>query len=338
MKRQTALKASGIILVALALVIAVGWLAFVPSAKEPPYAFLTSWGEKGSAPGQFNDPTGIAVTGDDVFVSDSRNGRIQVFDRDGHFKRQFGTPGKNPGQLGRPMNLTIHENELYVTEYFNGRIQVFGLDGTSKRTLGKSGSGAGEFSAPGGVAVAASGDLFIADFYNQRIQHLEADGSFVRQRGTTGKIGIGASQFNYPTDVALAIDGSLYVADGYNDRIQAFGSNGAFLRKWGGPFATNIFGPFNGWFATVTSVTVDRKGHVFVADFYNHRIQKFAADGTFLTRFGAKGSDPGQFDHAIAVAVADDGTVFAVDFGNNRVERWRPAIQPQGDSDEQQHP
>ncbi len=101
MKRQTALKASRIILVALALVIAVGWLALVPSAKEPPYAFVTSWGEKGSAPGQFNDPTGIAVAGDDVFVSDSRNGRIQVFDRDGHFKRQFGTPGKEPGQLGR---------------------------------------------------------------------------------------------------------------------------------------------------------------------------------------------------------------------------------------------
>ena len=75
---------------------------------------------------------------------------------------------------------------------------------------------------------------------------------------------------------------------------------------------------------TVTSVAIDKAGHVFVADFYNHRIQKFAADGTFLTAFGIRGSGPGQFNHAIAMAVADDGTVFAVDFGNNRVEKWQP--------------
>ena len=64
-------------------------------------------------------------------------------------------------------------------------------------------------------------------------------------------------------------------------------------------------------------------GHVFAADFYNHRIQKFAANGTFHTAFGAKGSGPGRFSYAIAVAVADDGTVFAVDFSNNRVHKWR---------------
>lgn len=85
----------------------------------------------------------------------------------------------------------------------------------------------------------------------------------------------------------------------------------------------NVFGPFNGWFATVTRVTLDQSGNVFVADFYNHRVQKFTADGEFLTRFGAKGQGPGQFNHAIAVAVADDGTVFAVDFGNNRVAKWQ---------------
>jgi hypothetical protein len=169
------------------ILLAGGWLVFVPWAKEPPYQFVTAWGGKGSAPGQFSDPTGIAVAGDEVFVSDSRNGRIQVFDLDGHFKRQFGAPGEKPGQLGRPMNLAVYGNELYVAEYFNDRVQVFALDGTPKRVIGKSGSGAGEFNAPGGVAVASNGDLFVADFYNQRVQQLKADGSFVRQWGRTGK-------------------------------------------------------------------------------------------------------------------------------------------------------
>jgi DNA-binding beta-propeller fold protein YncE len=182
-----------------------------------------------------------------------------------------------------------------------------------------------KLNAPGGVAVAPHGDLFVADFYNQRVQQLKADGSFVRQWGSTGKIGVRAGEFNYPTDVALDSNGVLYVADGYNDRIQVFGRDGKLLRKWGGPYAMNIFGPFNGWFATVTRVTVDNSDKVFVADFYNHRIQKFTADGEFLTSFGAKGAGPGQFNHAIAVAAAEDGTVFAVDFGNNRIQKWRRA-------------
>lgn len=226
-----------------------GWLAFVPSAREPGYAFVMAWGGPGNGPGRFNDHTGIAVAGDEVFVSDARNGRIQVFDLDGNFKRQF-------GGLGRPMNLAVAGGELYVADYWNDRLHVFGLDGTPIRIVGSAGSGPGQFNAPGGVAVASNGDLFVADFYNQRVQRLRADGSFVRQWGTTGETGVGAGRFNYPTDAALGPDGTLYVADGYNDRVQAFAPDGDFSHKWGGPFAVNLFGPFNGWFATVTGIAV----------------------------------------------------------------------------------
>jgi len=214
-----------------------------------------------------------------------------------------------------------------VAEYFNDRIQVFGLDGTPRRIIGGPGGGPGQFDAPGGVAVAPNGDLFVADFHNQRIQRLKADGTFIRQWGTTGGIGVSAGRFNYPTDAALAPDGTLYVADGYNDRIQAFAPDGSFSHKWGGPFAINIYGPFNGWFAVTTAVAVDPHGNVFVADFYNDRVQKFAPDGTFLTAFAETGSGPGQIGHAIAVAVADDGTVFVADFLNNRIQKWRPVAE-----------
>ena len=98
-------------------------------------------------------------------------------------------------------------------------IFVFGLGGVPLRTVGGAGSGPGEFKAPGGGAVAANGDLYVADFYNHRVQCLRPDGTFVRLWGTTGKVGIGAGAFNYPTDVALGPKGTLYVADGYNDRI-----------------------------------------------------------------------------------------------------------------------
>lgn len=324
-RKRTPLRIFGGVIAGIVLLIAAGWIAFVPSSKESPYEFVAGWGESGDRPGQFHDPTGIAVVNDEVFVADSRNGRIQVFDMDGHFTRQFGEAGEAPGELGRPMNLTIHGDELYVPEYFNDRIQVFGLDGAPTRMIGAPGAGPGEFNAPGGVAVADDGGMYVADFYNQRIQKLDSKGRFIRQWGETGKVGIGAGRFNYPTDVAIAADGTLYVADGYNDRIQVFDANGEFIRKWGGPLAMNIFGPFNGWFATATSVAIGPEGNIFVADFYNDRIQKFAPDGTFLTAFGETGTGPGQFSHPIAVAVAEDGTVFVADFLNNRIETWRPS-------------
>ena len=71
-------------------------------------------------------------------------------------------------------------------------------------------------------------------------------------------------------------------------------------------------------------IAIDAAGDLYVAEWGNNRVQKFASDGTFLSAFGKQGSEPGQFDRAIAVAVANDGTVFAVDHGNNRIQKWRP--------------
>lgn len=291
--------------------------------QEPPYELTQHWGKKGSGPGQLNDPTGIAVTNTEIFVSDARNGRIQVFDHEGQFKREFGTAGDGIGDLGRPMNLTIHDEKLYVPEYMNDRIQVFSLAGESLEIIGGPGEGPGQFNAPGGLAVADNGDLFVSDFYNHRVQHLRADGSFVKQWGTTGVTGKGAGEFTYPTDVALAENGALYVADGYGNRVQAFDTEGDFLRKWSGPFALGIYGPFKGWLTTATSIAIGPEGNVFVADFYNDRIQKYTAGGDYLTAFGSEPENPGHT--AMAVAIASDGTVWVVNFAGNRVERWEPA-------------
>ncbi|WP_029131839.1 NHL repeat-containing protein [Sedimenticola selenatireducens] len=322
MKWSSALKVAVMVAGSLAGVLAVAWFIWAPSPRVPSYSLFATWGEQGSGPGQFNEPTGIAVHDDEVFVSDARNARIQVFDTEGHFKRQFGGKDDETNQLGRPMNLTVHQDELYVADYWNDRIEVFALDGTPRRSIGRAGSDPGEFSSPGGVAVAQNGDLYVADFYNQRVQHLKPDGRLVSQWGQTGKIGLWAEEFNYPTDVAVASDGTIYIADGYNDRIQVFGPDGEFLRKWGGPFGMNIHGPFNGWFATVTSIALGPDGNLFAADYYYDRVQKFLPDGTFLTAFGTPATGPAH--SAIAVDVDNDSTVYVANYDANRIEKWRP--------------
>ena len=260
----------------------------------------------------------------EMSVSDAGNNRIQVFDKKGQFLRLFGDEGTKLGQLARPMHLDISGNKLYVADYLNDRIQVFSLEGKVLTSIGTSGTGPGQFDAPAGVAVDNQSRIYVADFFNHRVQLLGPNGKFIRQYGKTGTKGVFAGLFNYPTDVVLLQGKTLIVADAYNDRIQVFSEDGTFLRKWGGLLALNISGSAHGWFKVATVVAVGHKGNIFVADFYNHRIQKFTPEGKFLFSFGSKGSSSGQFDRPTDIAIDTDGNVYVVDFGNNRIQKFAP--------------
>ncbi len=72
-----------VIVVVAGLLAAGAFVAWIPSATEPGYRFELAWGETGSGPGELDGPIGIALLGNEVFVSDTGNHRIQVFDREG---------------------------------------------------------------------------------------------------------------------------------------------------------------------------------------------------------------------------------------------------------------
>ena len=164
--------------------------------------------------------------------------------------------------------------------------------------------------------------LYVSEYLNDRIQVFNLTGESVRQYGVTAVKGRSSGQFNYPTDVALLPKGELVVADAYNNRVQVFSAEGEFLGKWGGPLGIGIPGGGHGWFRTATAVAAGPEGKIFVADFYNHRIQKFSPQGEFLATFGSQGSGPGQFERPIDMAIDDQGNVFVVDFGNNRIQKF----------------
>ena len=82
---------------------------------------------------------------------------------------------------------------------------------------GDFGTGPGQFNMPWGLAVDAQGDVFVADWRNDRIQKLTSNGQFIMKFGTSGS---GKGEFNRPSGIAVDSDGDIYVADWGNDRIQ----------------------------------------------------------------------------------------------------------------------
>jgi DNA-binding beta-propeller fold protein YncE len=174
--------------------------------------------------------------------------------------------------------------------------------------------------------VDTSGNVFVADTGNHRIQEFKNDGSFVTTWGTKGT---GIGQFDRPSGIAVGSSGNVYVLDSGNNRVQKFQlaspcpkgteitSGVCFITKWGS------HGSANGQFNFSAGIDVDSSGNVFVADSYNNRIQKFKNDGTFLTKWGTFGNKEGQFKIPFGVAVDKSGVVFVVDVDNNRIEKFK---------------
>ncbi len=71
-----------------------------------------------------------------------------------------------------------------------------------------------------------------------------------------------------------------------------------------------------------SGIAVDGQGNVYVADWGNDRIQKFNADGRFITRWGAEGTGDGHFSGLLAIAVDRQGNVYVADAGNRRIQKF----------------
>jgi sugar lactone lactonase YvrE len=214
---------------------------------------------------------------------------------------------------------SIASYRLFVTRNgYDTELQFVADDTPPPCTLltkwGSLGGGAGQFSLPHGVTVDTSGNVYVTDPGNQRIQKFTNEGIFL---GAWGSAGTGDGQFAFP--YAIAVDGtgsSVYVAEIDNHRVQKFTSSGSFLTKWGS------LGSGDGQFNQPIGVAVDANGDVFVADDDNARIQKFTSTGGFLTKWGTLGASDGQFDGPWAIAVDASGDVYVNDVRNYRVQKF----------------
>ncbi len=305
---------------------------------SPTGTYLTQWGGQGAGPGQFDQISSITVDPSDrVYVldfdSDTQWPRFKKFSSTGtvvptvfdttvppcaiaayaggiyatYLSYDFHARWEDDGSsvavylnvgLAEPCALAGGPSGLYIQDSGNNRIWHDG------GTLGGLPNGDGELWFPHGVAVnPSSGDVYVADTANNRVQRFGATGAYLGEWAT-------------PSPGAVAVDptsGNVYVPAG--DEIRKYSPTGTLLTQWG---AT---GSANGQFQGVDALAIDSSGNVYVADSGNDRVQKFSAAGAYLAQWGTTGDGNGQFHSPSAIAVdPTSGAVYVGDSG--RVQKF----------------
>jgi predicted membrane-bound mannosyltransferase/DNA-binding beta-propeller fold protein YncE len=159
-----------------------------------------------------------------------------------------------------------------------------------------------------------SPELIQADPYEGKETQITADKIIGTQGDQPG-------QFNKPRGIAVAEDGSLFIADSDNNRIQHLSPDGEVINYWGGFGDVSAGNAPGGLFNQPWGIEVGPDGSVYVADTWNHRIQKFTTEGEFLTMWGYFGQ--GESIDAMwgprDIAFDKNGNVYITDTGNKRV-------------------
>ena len=157
-----------------------------------------------------------------VYITDSGNHRIQVFNANGNFITKWGSEGSGDGQFIYPYGITVDSNKrVYVTDTENNHIQIFDSNGIFITKWGSEGSGNGQFSHPSGITVNNWGDYYVLDTYNYRVQVFKSNGLIFSS--SFSMLGNTPGQINNPRDIAIdSTTRHIYVTDNGNKRINIY--------------------------------------------------------------------------------------------------------------------
>ena len=308
--------------------------------------------------------TGIILNpGANMYVTDTNNNRVEEFNSSGAFvmgigagyngvSGSIGSSGTGSGQFNQPTGVAVDTSgNIWVVDGGNNRVEEFsssgafvmgigaGYNGVSG-SIGSSGTGSGQFNQPTGVAVDTSGNIWVVDYSNHRVEEFSSGGSFIKGigdgyngvSGSIGSCGGGNGQLCYPASIAIDASGNAWVVDG-NNRVEEFSSSGSFIKGIGSGYngvsgVIGTPGSGNGQFHQPTGIAIDGSGNIWVADQFNDRTEEFSSSGAYVSQlgcasgacFGSAGN--GQFNSPDGVAVDGSGHLYVVDNGNNRVEEF----------------
>lgn len=262
-------------------------------------------GVSGSADGvgtaaSFRFPDGAVFDSqNNLFISDQSNHKIRKITPDGTVTTfaGSGTIGSAEGigtaaSFYYPAGMAVDaDDNVLVADYGNNKIRKITPDGTVSTFAGTGVAGAAEgttltaqFNGATGVCVDSFGNVFVADYYNNKIREIDTLGNVSTFAGT-GSIGsddgIGTSaSFHYPAIVAVDTANNLFITDEENHKIRKITTDGTVSTYAGDGIAGANNGlPTDAQFNSPTGIAVDDSDTVFVCDYGNNKIRKIKAYG-----------------------------------------------------------
>lgn len=308
---------------------------------------------------QLNSPGGIALDiAGNLYIADVNNNRVRKVTPAGVISTIAGngTAGfagdggaATAAQLKRPSHVAVDgSGNVYITDGDNARIRKVTASGTistyaGNGSLGFAGDGgpatAGKLYQPAAICLDASGNLYIADGFNQRIRKVDAAGmlSTVAGKGTYGFSGDGGpainAEFNGTVGLARDAAGNIFVADKTNNRIRKIDPTNV-ISTYAGKDTGGYSG--DGGAATIaklktpTAVRVSKTNELVFVDYGNNVIRKVSTAGviTTIAGSGALGTtgDGGpataaKFTWPSDIAFDTAGNIYIADQGNHKVRK-----------------
>src|SRR3954471_11754311 len=176
------------------------------------------------------------------------------------------------------------------------------LPPTYQSSFGSAGNASGQFAHPAGIAQVLSGNIWVVDENNNRLEKFNEAGEY---KFKMGALGTGNGQFTRPTDVATDSSDNMWVADAGNTRVQKFNASGEFVKAFGSA------GTGNGQFGAngPEALALDGKGNLWVTDTVNGRLEKFNENGEFVKAISSKGSAAGQLGKPTGIDIGLNGNI-----------------------------
>lgn len=249
-------------------------------------------------------PIDLAVGKDGIlYVTDSDNHRIQVFDEQGNYLTSYGGFGTLEGQFNYPVSIALDsQDNAYIVDLLNHRIQVFDRDGNFLKYLVESNTNS-HVIFPTGVAIDSNDDIYVIDKFDHKIKKINSNGDMLNSFGGFGSAN---DQLNYPLSMAINSVGDIIVSDTGNGRVQVFTKDGNYKFS------------FEGYFSAPSGLAVGSNDRLFISDPMNGRVILTSYWGELEETVGSLGvlSTELYFPEGLEVF---GKKLYIADKGNNRV-------------------
>ncbi|QOY36248.1 6-bladed beta-propeller [Anaerobacillus isosaccharinicus] len=259
-----------------------------------------------------NKPMDVTKTNEFIYVTDTNNKRVQVFDLAGAPLFTFGEAGKGPGKFNFPYGISgDNQGRVFVADMYNGDISIHDSKGEFIEYFAPNLSKEKRITSPAGLRI-INNHVYVTDIQANKVIVLNMSGEITLEIGGFGE---NPGQFLAPNAVTADSEGNIYVVDTGNQRVQSFDKEGNFLNIINGASSSDG----SSVFVNPRGIGISSSGTIYVVSNLTHIVYGFDKDGKELFQFGGLGEGPGQLYLPNGLYIDENNKIFITDTINQRI-------------------